>query len=59
MSAMDWTPLKAVIEQNESFLISSHVRPDADALFQDVMMFLFHESDDLVFAMACLTTFSW
>ena len=38
MSAMDWTPLKAVIEQNESFLISSHVRPDADALGSELGM---------------------
>jgi nanoRNase/pAp phosphatase (c-di-AMP/oligoRNAs hydrolase) len=36
--AMDWTPLKAVIEQNESFLISSHVRPDADALGSELGM---------------------
>lgn len=38
MPAMDWTPLKAVIEQNESFLISSHVRPDADALGSELGM---------------------
>jgi len=35
---MDWTPLKAVIDQNESFLISSHVRPDADALGSELGM---------------------
>ena len=29
---MDWTILKKVIDENESFLITSHVRPDADAL---------------------------
>lgn len=38
MSAIDWTPLKSVIEQNESFLISSHVRPDADALGSELGM---------------------
>jgi nanoRNase/pAp phosphatase (c-di-AMP/oligoRNAs hydrolase) len=30
--AMDWTILKKVIDENDSFLITSHVRPDADAL---------------------------
>ena len=29
---MDWSQLKHVIDQHQSFLISSHVRPDADAL---------------------------
>ncbi len=29
---MDWTPLKELIGSHESFLITSHVRPDADAL---------------------------
>ncbi len=38
MSAMDWTPLKKVIDENESFLISSHVRPDADALGSELGM---------------------
>ena len=38
MPAMDWTPLKAVIDENESFLISSHVRPDADALGSELGM---------------------
>ena len=38
MPAMDWTPLKAVIDANESFLISSHVRPDADALGSELGM---------------------
>lgn len=28
----DWTQLKALIDQHQSFLITSHVRPDADAL---------------------------
>ncbi len=38
MSSLDWTPLRSVIEQNESFLISSHVRPDADALGSELGM---------------------
>jgi nanoRNase/pAp phosphatase (c-di-AMP/oligoRNAs hydrolase) len=38
VSAMDWTPLKKVIDENESFLISSHVRPDADALGSELGM---------------------
>jgi phosphoesterase RecJ-like protein len=29
---MDWTILKKVIDENDSVLITSHVRPDADAL---------------------------
>lgn len=32
MPAPDWSQLKTIIEQNSSFLITSHVRPDADAL---------------------------
>ena len=38
MPAMDWTPLKTVIDENESCLISSHVRPDADALGSELGM---------------------
>ena len=38
MSAMDWTLLKTVLDENESFLISSHVRPDADALGSELGM---------------------
>ena len=38
MPAMDWTPLKTVLDENESFLISSHVRPDADALGSELGM---------------------
>jgi phosphoesterase RecJ-like protein len=30
--APDWTALKSVIDAHQSFLITSHVRPDADAL---------------------------
>lgn len=29
---MDWSILKRIVDQNQSFLITSHVRPDADAL---------------------------
>lgn len=32
MAVMDWTVLKRIVDQNQSFLITSHVRPDADAL---------------------------
>jgi phosphoesterase RecJ-like protein len=35
---MDWTVLKNVIDQNQSFLITSHVRPDADALGSELGM---------------------
>lgn len=35
---IDWTPLKAVIDQNEKFVLSSHVRPDADALGSELGM---------------------
>lgn len=35
---MDWTLLKDVIEKHESFLITSHVRPDADALGSELGM---------------------
>lgn len=30
--AIDWTPLRAIIEDATRFVISSHVRPDADAI---------------------------
>ncbi len=32
MSSVNWAPLRTIIENNQTFLISSHVRPDADAL---------------------------
>ena len=38
MPAMDWTALKTVIDENQSFLISCHVRPDADALGSELGM---------------------
>ena len=30
--AIDWEPLRTIFEQNERFVLSSHVRPDGDAL---------------------------
>ena len=44
MAALDWTPLRSIIEENESFLISSHVRPDADALGSELGMAALLES---------------
>ena len=38
MSSLDWAPLKSIIDNNQSFLISSHVRPDADALGSELGM---------------------
>ena len=35
---MDWSQLKTVIDQHQSFLITSHVRPDADALGSELGM---------------------
>jgi len=32
VSDIDWAPLRSIIQDNQSFLITSHVRPDADAL---------------------------
>ena len=29
---IDWTPFRQIIEQHQHFLITSHVRPDADAI---------------------------
>jgi nanoRNase/pAp phosphatase (c-di-AMP/oligoRNAs hydrolase) len=30
--AIDWTPLKAIIDSHQRFVLTSHVRPDADAI---------------------------
>ncbi len=38
MTLLNWSPLRSVIEQNQSFMISSHVRPDADALGSELGM---------------------
>jgi nanoRNase/pAp phosphatase (c-di-AMP/oligoRNAs hydrolase) len=32
VSELDWAPLRSIIDTNQKFIISSHVRPDADAL---------------------------
>lgn len=32
MSNINWAPLQGIIEQHQSFLITTHVRPDGDAL---------------------------
>jgi len=34
--AIDWTPLKRLIERRERFLVTTHVRPDGDALGSEV-----------------------
>lgn len=38
MLSTDWTCLKDLIESHQSFLITSHVRPDADALGSELGM---------------------
>ncbi|WP_218922228.1 sulfatase-like hydrolase/transferase [Fuerstiella marisgermanici] len=38
VSSLDWAPLRAIIEENQTFLITSHVRPDADALGSELGM---------------------
>ena len=38
MSSSFWAPLRSVIDKNQSFLITSHVRPDADALGSELGM---------------------
>lgn len=35
---MDWQPLWEIIESNQRFVLSSHVRPDADALGSELAM---------------------
>lgn len=35
---IDWEPLREIIEKNERFVLSSHVRPDADALGSELGM---------------------
>ncbi len=32
MSTVNWAPLKTIIDQNQTFLITTHLRPDGDAL---------------------------
>lgn len=36
--SIDWLPLRDVIEQNDRFLVTTHVRPDGDALGSEVGM---------------------
>ncbi len=38
MPITDWSPLKELIDAHQSFLITSHVRPDADALGSELGM---------------------
>jgi nanoRNase/pAp phosphatase (c-di-AMP/oligoRNAs hydrolase) len=38
VSALDWSPLRSIIDTNQKFMISSHVRPDADALGSELGM---------------------
>ncbi|MEO2020040.1 MAG: bifunctional oligoribonuclease/PAP phosphatase NrnA [Fuerstiella sp.] len=38
MSVLDWAPLRSIIDENQKFMISSHVRPDADALGSELGM---------------------
>lgn len=33
---LDWTPLKQLLDAHERFLITSHVRPDADAIGSEI-----------------------
>lgn len=35
---IDWQPLKAIIESHQRFVLSSHVRPDADAIGSEMGM---------------------
>ena len=36
--SIDWSPLAAVIAQHDRFLVTTHVRPDGDALGSEVGM---------------------
>ena len=36
--AIDWEPLREIIQQNDRFVLTSHVRPDADAIGSEVGM---------------------
>lgn len=44
MPLLNWSSLLSIIEGNQSFLISSHVRPDADALGSEIGMAAILES---------------
>ena len=36
--AIDWEPLRSIIAANQRFVLTSHVRPDADALGSELGM---------------------
>ena len=36
--SIDWTPLADLIEKHDRFLVTTHVRPDGDALGSEVGM---------------------
>ncbi|MCA9040415.1 MAG: DHH family phosphoesterase [Planctomycetaceae bacterium] len=44
MNTIDWSKLQLILEQNKSFLITSHVRPDLDALGSELALALLLES---------------
>jgi phosphoesterase RecJ-like protein len=35
---IDWEPLRPIIHENQRFVLSSHVRPDADALGSELAL---------------------
>lgn len=35
---IDWEPLRAIVAENERFVLSSHIRPDADALGSELAL---------------------
>ena len=36
--SINWEPLRKIIEDNKRFVLSSHVRPDADAIGSEIAM---------------------
>ena len=42
--SIDWEPLKEIIAANQRFVLSSHVRPDADAIGSEIGMAFILES---------------
>lgn len=43
--AIDWAPFRKIIDDHETFVISSHVRPDADALGSELALANMLESE--------------
>lgn len=43
--AIDWAPFRQIIDDHETFVISSHVRPDADALGSEIALANMLESE--------------